>query len=712
MALINLGGSISTTGAPILGAYSVVFSSNANHTLSVAEYTNKFLSVTSSLSLTGEWSLLAPMVQGQEFVIQNNTTGGQAIQIIGVSDTGGSVTIPNGATVAVVCDGTNYLAASGGASGSGLPNLPADGYWELAVEGGVGSWKTAGGGGGSVDATAVTYEPGTPGNWTSPPTQVAEALDDLAAIVVVPPDASAVTYEPETPSDWSTPPTQVAGALDDLASIVGELATPSILVYDPTGSQEGSYTTFTALCNAASAAHIEYAIIYMNGNPEAGNYELPTSCELVINGTIAMGGATIAPTPFRIRGNGNPKITATGLLFGYTSGDIVLDGVTIVGSGSLGVFKPEGLHLGSCTITMINGASVGDGTNPIFGFLGGDFTYTINVYQQSTIEANSLYAAHFTVNYDAGSTVSTTQPNAGTLTLNPLTNPAFIVFFTPGGTESGNTYTSWADLVAAIASLSYVEIHTAVGGEIPSGSYTMPTAWSIIFDQYADITIDDGVSFSTTPTSILAPEGGAILSNCVSGSPFPNSSGSITINNVQFAFTGSGTPSPVFTYPSSTYPDMFWINSGSDGVLPVFSTTTGALLCSGSEGYLPANTITLTGGWSLYPDPGFGSANSNPIDTSFYSRIIICGIYVDRTGSGITTIPPSSSFAQSLLMDNTTGILYYSNSSSLGSVWTPLTGGGASYTPGDPSKWSGSPTTMQQAIDRIAAVVGASTPIP
>lgn len=34
------------------------------------------------------------------------------------------------------------------------------------------------------------------------------------------------------------------------------------------------------------------------------------------------------------------------------------------------------------------------------------------------------------------------------------------------------------------------------------------------------------------------------------------------------------------------------------------------------------------------------------------------------------------------------------------------------YTPGNAAKWSGSPTTIQQAIDRIAAVVGNTIPIP
>lgn len=37
----------------------------------------------------------------------------------------------------------------------------------------------------------------------------------------------------------------------------------------------------------------------------------------------------------------------------------------------------------------------------------------------------------------------------------------------------------------------------------------------------------------------------------------------------------------------------------------------------------------------------------------------------------------------------------------------------APYTPADSSKWAGAaPTTIKQALDRIAAVVGASVPIP
>jgi hypothetical protein len=118
MANINLSGSISATGVSILGSASVIFATDADHTLSVPEYTNNFLTVTSSVSLTATRQLIAPVVSGQAFVVQNQTTGGQSITVIGATGTG--ITITNGSMAAVVCDGTNYLQVGGGTAGGDL----------------------------------------------------------------------------------------------------------------------------------------------------------------------------------------------------------------------------------------------------------------------------------------------------------------------------------------------------------------------------------------------------------------------------------------------------------------------------------------------------------------------------------------------------------------------------------------------------------------
>lgn len=111
MANIPLGGSIGVPGSvSILGNYNVIFASDANHTLTATEWSNNFLEVTSGVSLTATRNLVGPLNQGQGFTIQNNTTGSQAIQIIGATGTG--ITIPNGDLASVVCDGYNYLQPS------------------------------------------------------------------------------------------------------------------------------------------------------------------------------------------------------------------------------------------------------------------------------------------------------------------------------------------------------------------------------------------------------------------------------------------------------------------------------------------------------------------------------------------------------------------------------------------------------------------------
>jgi hypothetical protein len=74
-----------------------------------------FLLVTSGVSLTATRNLIAPMIAGFNWAVENATTGGHSIQVIGATGTG--VTIASGYTMTVYCDGTNYVtlpSASGG----------------------------------------------------------------------------------------------------------------------------------------------------------------------------------------------------------------------------------------------------------------------------------------------------------------------------------------------------------------------------------------------------------------------------------------------------------------------------------------------------------------------------------------------------------------------------------------------------------------------
>jgi hypothetical protein len=115
---IPLTGNIGVQGSvAILGGTTVQMPSDANYTLTPSQWSNKTLIVTSASSLTATRNIVGPLNKGQEFNIENSTTGGQSIVVIGASGIG--VTIANGASAAVFSDGVNYIQSSTGGGGSG-----------------------------------------------------------------------------------------------------------------------------------------------------------------------------------------------------------------------------------------------------------------------------------------------------------------------------------------------------------------------------------------------------------------------------------------------------------------------------------------------------------------------------------------------------------------------------------------------------------------
>ena len=134
----------------IAGVTTIVMA-DANYTLTnfngvSDEARNAVLVVTGANSVQRD---LIPPVVKKVYIIANNTSGGQAIRVIGATGTG--VIVPNGATQVIYCNGTNFVAASGAFVNGAVLNV-------------------AGGGTGLSTLTANNV---ILGNGTSPPTFVA-----------------------------------------------------------------------------------------------------------------------------------------------------------------------------------------------------------------------------------------------------------------------------------------------------------------------------------------------------------------------------------------------------------------------------------------------------------------------------------------------------------------------------------------------------------
>lgn len=104
------------SGGPyISGTYPTVnFPTDANITLtanngSVDQSRSMVLVVTSTSSLTATRNVIAPASASKVYIIKNSTTGGQSIQI--KYATGTAVLIPNGQTIPVYGDGSNFYTA-------------------------------------------------------------------------------------------------------------------------------------------------------------------------------------------------------------------------------------------------------------------------------------------------------------------------------------------------------------------------------------------------------------------------------------------------------------------------------------------------------------------------------------------------------------------------------------------------------------------------
>lgn len=100
----------------ITGLSNPVFTSDANLTISLTDLLGPalqvpralVLNVTSDVSLTATRELVVPTIQKQ-YIVQNNTTGGQSITVKTASGTG--ITVPNGARIHLYVNGVNVISA-------------------------------------------------------------------------------------------------------------------------------------------------------------------------------------------------------------------------------------------------------------------------------------------------------------------------------------------------------------------------------------------------------------------------------------------------------------------------------------------------------------------------------------------------------------------------------------------------------------------------
>jgi len=98
----------------IVGRALVTFPSDANYTVTYTDTVTTqaarhlYLNVTSAVALTVTRQLILPTIY-KTYIVENNTTGGQAITVITAAGTG--ITVPNGRKIPLYVNGTNVITA-------------------------------------------------------------------------------------------------------------------------------------------------------------------------------------------------------------------------------------------------------------------------------------------------------------------------------------------------------------------------------------------------------------------------------------------------------------------------------------------------------------------------------------------------------------------------------------------------------------------------
>lgn len=159
---IPLSGNVGCAGFPCSNSGTLVMSTDANRSMTAQETSATNIKVMSSVSLTATRNLIAPSGKFP-FAIENATSGGQSIQIIGPSGTG--VTIPNGQAVSVWNDGTNYVQVGSSANGTVVGQ-----QYRIAGFTGAGSGASTGIGNTGVSVDAATSSQLYRNSIATPPT--------------------------------------------------------------------------------------------------------------------------------------------------------------------------------------------------------------------------------------------------------------------------------------------------------------------------------------------------------------------------------------------------------------------------------------------------------------------------------------------------------------------------------------------------------------
>jgi hypothetical protein len=295
-----------------------------------------------------------PPVVEKLYTIYNNTTGGYAIRVIGATGTG--VTIPNGVTTLVYCDGTNFVNGFSGAIG----NFSVAGTTTLSgalTYGGVALSNSVTGTGSMVLSASPTFT-GAP---------------------------ISTTASPGTNTTQIATPAFATGAVSTAIAALGTMSTQNANAVTITG---GSITGITDLAVAdggtGASTLAANAVLLGNGTSALQTVAPSTSGNLLVSNGTTWTSTTLASSGIKL------GLGITGEVWNNVTGSRS-SGASYTNSNSypISICVSTGPGTGQSVVIVVGGVTVSNQT-------GGGSGYIQTVMGTAIVPAGATYSVTYT----------------------------------------------------------------------------------------------------------------------------------------------------------------------------------------------------------------------------------------------------------------------------------------------------------------------------
>lgn len=641
----------------ISGSLSINIPTDANYTLKAYngvsdEARQAVLVISSAVPFSTDRAVIAPNAK-KLYVVKNNTTGGKAILLRTTAISTVDLSIPNGATYTVYCDGVSFTQYGGTITHYNNQTGDVFGVSTINADVGIGLTPDTVVGSVTVSNTGVTSFNGSTGAVTA----TAKTLTDILGYVPIKPDGTTAPGGVDASGNWpinAATATKLASSLGtapsyatrawvncnqtsntaDLSMTWSQVAPATTVTVTVTGltTKTGTYTQSSALKTGTyiQGTKLTGATYTQGSTPITGTYTQSGTSATVVLGTalpsaLSIGQlirVTIGSTPYLVRVSTYTDTTHFTYVADSSATVTTPTAISVETAGTLVTvtYSSHGVNTGTNNVTVTGGTAVSGAIN-VLTTTTNTFTYTAgtSLLTSGTMDVTKPSTTVTVTSTAHGLSVGTTSIYVPTISPGVLgaytaTYVDANTFTYVAGTSLLTTYNTPGTLSFATAGTTVTVSSTAHGLIVGESVYMTITSGGSSSGNYVVTAVPDANTFTYT-------EGTSRLIYATPGNiSFVNDGFSVG-QYVYLDFTATLTDA-FFTITAVTAPNVFTFTYGSS------ATRSGSGLIKRLATRAKGNVAFVSDGGTGFPAVNFRA----PMSSADYCVTATCSnaqIYVN-----------------------------------------------------------------------------------